>query len=50
MYSMLANCKLVSLEEKLSRDMLYGYFLDTFKGVVPDRYLDVEGRITIVDD
>ena len=50
MYSMLANCKLVSLEEKLSRDMLYGYFLDTLKGVVPDRYLDVEGRITIVDD
>ena len=50
MYSMLANCELVSIDAKLSRDMLSSYLWSTLKGVVPDRYKDVEGRITIVND
>ena len=47
---MLANCELVSIEAKFSRDMLSSYLWSTLKGVVPDRYKDVEGRITIVNN
>ena len=50
MYKTLANCKLISLEARLSRDVLRDYLRNTLKGVVPDRYKDVEGRITIIND
>ena len=50
MYKTLANCKLVSIEPRLSRDALRDYLKDTLKGVVPERYKNVEGRITIVND
>lgn len=50
MYKTLANCKLVSMEPSLSRDALSDYLKDILKGVVPDRYKNVEGRITIVND
>lgn len=50
MYRTLANSKLVSMEPSLSRDALRDYLKDTLKGVVPDRYKNVEGRITIIND
>ena len=50
MYKTLANCKLVSMEPRISRDALRDYLKDTLKGVVPERYKNVEGRITIVND
>lgn len=50
MYKTLANCQLVGKEAKLSRDALKDYLKDTLNGVVPDRYKDVEGRITIIND
>ena len=50
MYKTLANCKLISLEARLCRDVLRDYLRNTLKGVVPDRYKDVEGRITIIND
>lgn len=50
MYKTLANCKLVSIEPRLSRDALRDYLKYTLKGVVPERYKNVEGRITIVND
>lgn len=50
MYKTLANCKLVSLEAKLSRDALNDYLKNTLKGVIPDRYKSTEDRITILND
>ncbi len=50
MYKTLANCKLVSLEPKLSRDALNDYLKNTLKGVVPNRYKSTEGRIPILND
>ena len=50
MYYTLANCKLVSMEAKLTRDVLRDYLKNTLKGIIPDRYKTVEGRITIVND
>lgn len=50
MYNTLAKCKLKSLEAKLSRDALKDYLKNTLKGVAPDKYKTVEGRITITND
>ena len=49
-YRTLQNCKLISLTQILSRDALNDYLEKTLGGVVPDRYKDVEGRITILSD
>ncbi len=49
-YRTLQNCKLMSLTDVLSRDALAEYLATSLKGVVPDKYKDVEGRITIVND
>ena len=49
-YDTLKNCKLISLTEVLTRDALADYLVTNLKGVVPDKYKDVEGRITIVND
>lgn len=49
-YRTLQNCKLMSLTDVLSRDALAEYLATNLKGVVPDKYKDVEGRITIVND
>ena len=38
------------IEAKLSRDALKGYLKETLKGVVPEKYKTVEGRIKIVND
>ena len=49
-YRTLQNCKLISLTQILSRDALNDYLVQTLGGVVPNRYKDVEGRITILSD
>ena len=49
-YRTLQNCKLMSLTDVLGRDALAEYLATNLKGVVPDKYKDVEGRITIVND
>ena len=49
-YRTLQNCKLMSLTDILSRDALSEYLVNNLKGVVPDKYKDVEGRITILND
>jgi hypothetical protein len=40
----------MSLTDVLSRDALAEYLATNLKGVVPDKYKDLEGRITIVND
>jgi 2',3'-cyclic-nucleotide 2'-phosphodiesterase (5'-nucleotidase family) len=49
-YRTLQNCKLVSLTEVLSRDALSEHLVVNLNGVMPDKYKDVEGRITILND
>ena len=49
-YRTLQDCKLIRLTETLSRDALSYYLVNHLNGVVPERYKDVEGRITILND
>ena len=49
-YRTLQECRLIRLTEILSRDALNDYLVNNLNGVVPDRYNNVEGRITIVND
>ena len=46
----LQDCRLVSLTDILARDALNDYLVNNLQGVVPDRYKQAEGRITILDD
>jgi hypothetical protein len=47
---MVQDCRLISFTDILARDALNDYLVNNLQGVVPDRYKQAEGRITILDD